>query len=176
MISSLYDDEVEMKAQDIVIILKIMLQNSDEWRMTDIASSLYLSQSEISKGLKRLEKARLYDSTSRKVSKSALYELLIYGVPYFFSVEVGKISKGISTAISHEYFQGKIVSENQYVWPHIEGKAKGETVPPLYPRAADAAICDKKLYALLALIDVLRIGRVREINLARTELKKRIMG
>lgn len=165
-----------MKAQDIVIILKIMLKNGEDWRMSDIAASLFLSQSEISKALKRLERARLYESRTRMVSKSALYELLIYGVPYFFSAEVGKISKGILTAISHECLKGKIVTENQYVWPHLDGKAKGEIVPPLYPGAADAALADKKLYILLALIDVLRIGRAREVNLARTELKKRILG
>jgi DNA-binding transcriptional ArsR family regulator len=165
-----------MKPQDIVILLKIMLKDGEDWRMTDIAASLKLSQSEISKSLKRLEKARLYHSTTRKVAKSAFYELLIYGVPYFFPIDTGKLSKGVPTSISHEYFKGKIITENQYVWPHLEGKTKGETVSPLYPGAADAALTDKKLYSLLALIDVLRIGRAREINLARAELKTRILG
>jgi DNA-binding transcriptional ArsR family regulator len=165
-----------MKAQDIVILLKVMVMEKEAWRMTDIAAALFLSQSEISKSLKRLEKARLYDSKLRKISRSAFYELLIYGVPYFFSAEVGKLTKGIPTSISEEFFKTKIISENQFVWPHLEGKARGESLSPLYPGAVDAALADKRLYSLLALIDVLRIGRAREINMARAELKKRILG
>lgn len=164
-----------MKAQDIVILLKLILLKENSWRMTDLAASLGLSQSEISKSLKRLEKAKLYNAKSKSIARNAFYELLIYGVPYFFPTETGKITKGISTAISHNFVQNKIVSDTNYVWPDIEGDLKGETVTPLYPGAIQAAKKDKELHLLLALIDLLRIGRAREITLARNELKKRIL-
>jgi hypothetical protein len=168
--------EKNMKAQDVVILLKVLLSEGKNWRMSDLALSLNLSQSEISKSLKRMESAKLYDSSIRKIARNAFYELIIYGVPYFFPAEVGRISKGIATSIGHEFFKSKIVSESQYIWPHINGKVRGETVMSLYKGAIEAALVDKELYLLLALIDVLRIGRVREINLARTELKQRIVG
>lgn len=46
---------------------------------------------------------------------------------------------------------------------------------PLYPTVAEAAIQNEKLYELLALVDALRVGRVRERELAAVELEKRVL-
>lgn len=165
-----------MKAQDIIILLKIILLGKKSWRTTDLAHDLFLSQSEVSKGLKRLQEIKLYDANSKSVAKKAFYELLIVSISYFFPASVGKISKGVPTSIGQKVLKSKIVSDHQYIWPHINGTVKGESVSPLYPTVPDAAIKDEKLHDLLALIDALRIGRVREIKLAREELRKRIVG
>ena len=58
----------------------------------------------------------------------------------------------------------------------MNGTVKGETIDPLYDKAPDAAIADSKLYEMLALIDSLRVGKVREQEIAKEELKKRILG
>ena len=39
-------------------------------------------------------------------------------------------------------------------------------------KVVEAVQEDKKLYKMLALIDILRVGRVREIKFATAELKK----
>ena len=44
---------------------------------------------------------------------------------------------------------------------------------PLYPTVPEAALRDEKLYELLALVDALRVGRVREREIAITALKNR---
>jgi hypothetical protein len=162
-----------MKTQDIVILLKIIILGKEKWRTTDIAHQLHLSQSEISKGLKRLEESRLYSRENKAVSKRAFYELLIYGLPAFFPGKVGKLSKGVPTSISNNILGEEIITDDTFVWPHINGSLRGESVTPLYPSAPDAALEDKELYDFLTIIDVLRIGRVREVNLARKELKRR---
>ena len=72
--------------------------------------------------------------------------------------------------------KSKIVSDNKYVWPHLKGTVKGESIEPLYEKAPDAALVDPKLYEMLALIDSLRVGKVREQEIAKEELKKRILG
>jgi hypothetical protein len=51
------------------------------------------------------------------------------------------------------------------VWPFPEGEHRGVTLEPLY-KSAPAALRDPFLYELLALIDALREGRVRERKLA----------
>ena len=61
------------------------------------------------------------------------------------------------------------------MWPSASGQVRGQSIQPLYPSVVEAAKKDEKLYQLLALADVLRVGKVREKNLALKELKQRIM-
>jgi hypothetical protein len=44
----------------------------------------------------------------------------------------------------------------------------------LYATVPQAALDDEQLYALLALADALRVGKIREKNIAVQELKNRI--
>jgi len=48
-------------------------------------------------------------------------------------------------------------------------------VQPLYSSVPGAAARDAELYALLAWVDALRIGRARERNLAAKELAERLI-
>jgi hypothetical protein len=60
------------------------------------------------------------------------------------------------------------------VWPHPESAVRGQTLKPLHRAVPKAALRDPALYELLALIDALRDGRVRERQLAERELTSRI--
>ena len=62
-----------------------------------------------------------------------------------------------------------------YVWPDPQGVVRGQAIAPLYRSVPQAASNDPKLYALLSLIDAIRVGRVREQRLAVGELEKRIV-
>jgi hypothetical protein len=62
-----------------------------------------------------------------------------------------------------------------YIWPDPEGIVRGQAIAPLYRSVPQAAKNDPKLYALLSLIDAIRVGRVREQRLAIGELEKRIV-
>ncbi|MEG4171544.1 MULTISPECIES: hypothetical protein [unclassified Microcoleus] len=52
---------------------------------------------------------------------------------------------------------------------------RGQAIAPLYRSVPQAASNDPELYALLSLIDAIRVGRVREQRLAASELEKRIV-
>ena len=69
------------------------------------------------------------------------------------------------------YFQ----SELHYVWPDPRGEARGLSIEPLYKQQVTAARGDQTLYLMLALIDVIRVGRVQEMEVAMKELKKQIL-
>ena len=45
-------------------------------------------------------------------------------------------------------------------------------IEPLHPAAPKTCLKDTKLYEYLALCDALRVGKVREKNLAMVEFKK----
>jgi hypothetical protein len=62
-----------------------------------------------------------------------------------------------------------------YVWPDPQGVVRGQAIAPLYRSVPQAAKNDPELYALLSLIDALRVGRVREQRLAVSELENRLL-
>lgn len=61
---------------------------------------------------------------------------------------------------------------NLFVWPDAVGQNQGIGLTPLYKTVPQAVRTDPDLYECLALIDTLRIGSVREKNIAVDELKK----
>jgi hypothetical protein len=63
----------------------------------------------------------------------------------------------------------------QYAWPDEQGNIRGLSIEPLHSNVPKAAKNDALLYKLLASIDILRVGRVRELNMASNELKKEIL-
>jgi len=168
---------LQLKPQDIILALKLILTSGSDWRMTDIAQDLFISQSEVSTGLKRLMQAKLIDSAKKNVLRANLYEFLIHGLKYAFPASLGSVQRGIVTAYSAEPIASLIQggAATAVVWPWGEGDVRGEALVPLYPTLPQAAMKDPDLYRLLSLSDTLRIGRAREQKLAAQELKKAIM-
>lgn len=60
------------------------------------------------------------------------------------------------------------------MWPWPEGPARGETLAPIYPTTAYAASRDPELYALLALLDGVRVGGARVRAIAQDDLRERL--
>lgn len=161
-----------MRPQDIVILLKIVALGSHPWQLKDLAQSLFISPSEVSESLNRSAQAGLIDHRKKRVNRQAFYEFLVYGLPYVFPQEPGRISTGMPTAHAHPAFRKSIIAQDLYVWPDLEGQERGAHIEPLYPKQAKAAKQDEQLYLLLALVDMLRVGKLREKKLAIKELEK----
>lgn len=166
-----------MRPQDIVILLKITtFPKNDGWKVMDLVKSLYLSQSEISESLNRSSLAGLIDVTKRKVMRLSLMEFLEYGIHYVFPQHPGALVRGMPTAHSHPYMKTKIISSEYYVWPDAnDGEVRGQAIEPLAKSVVKAAREDDVLYKLLALTDVIRVGKTREVKIALAELKKMIL-
>ncbi|MGC6431737.1 MAG: hypothetical protein ACON5F_11905 [Jejuia sp.] len=164
-----------MSPQDIVVLLKIISYGDTPWFQEQLADALHISQSEISKSLKRSKFAGLTNHSGKKVFKMALLEFLQYGIRYVFPIQPGALIRGVPTAHSALPLSNTIVSEEHYVWPYGKGSVRGQAITPLYPSVVLAVQNDQKLYELLALVDALRVGRAREKEIAIKELKKRIL-
>lgn len=164
-----------LKPQDIVILLKIIALGKKEWFHHTLAEALGMSQSEITQSLNRSKYAGLIDEARKKVNRIAFNEFIIHGLSYVFPQQPGAIVRGILTAHSAAPLNQIISASEKYVWPYARGNERGQAVIPLYNSVVEAAMKDNDLYELLALVDALRIGRVREKELAKTELKKRIL-
>jgi hypothetical protein len=109
-------------------------------------------------------------------NKSALEEFLLHGVKYAFPPERGELTRGVPTAHAAEPLRSLISagSDAPPVWPFPEGKTRGYSFAPLYKTVPKAALRDKYLYELLALVDAIRDGKSRERLLAEKELKLRL--
>jgi hypothetical protein len=164
-----------MRPQDIAILLKIIALDKTPWQHKDLAHLLYISPSEVSESLNRNYLAGLIDYNKQKVNRYSLLEFLQHGFHYVFPQQPGGMANGIPTAHAHPYMKKYFDSELLYVWPDIHGKDRGLAIEPLYPKQTEAIKKDDELYKLLALVDVIRVGKRREINIAIKELSKIIL-
>jgi len=164
-----------MRPQDIVVLLKIIALKHDNWKNSDLAYSLKISPSEISEVLNRCKIAGLVDSKKRKVHINSFKEFLIYGLKYVFPAEPGSVLRGIPTAHSASPINENISSGGDiYVWPYAKGDQRGQAIEPLYKTLPATVQEDKLFYELLVIIDTIRVGRAREIQIAIEELEKRL--
>jgi predicted transcriptional regulator len=164
-----------MKAQDIVILLKILLLEKENWSYSSLAKDLKMSSSTVFAALKRAELSGLYHKNTKTIHRSALLEFLIHGFKYVFPTSPGKLAKGIPTAHSANPIAQYIQSDKDvYVWKSAFGTTRGQTIIPLYENVPQLAQKDVQLYELLSLIDALRVGKAREKEFAIQELTKRI--
>ena len=166
--------QYSMKPQDVVVLLKVIALNNDNWQQKPLAQSLRMSQSEVSQSVARSKYAGILDDSGKKVMRQALYDFLQYGLAVVFPAKPGAVVRGIPTAHSASPLKIEISSGEDYVWPFAQGNMRGHGITPLYATAPQAALDDEQLYALLALADALRVGKAREKNMAVQELKNRI--
>jgi hypothetical protein len=163
-----------MRPQDIAVLLKIIAIDGQEWQLAGLSHALKISISEISESLNRSRIANLIDYQKKKVNRQNLVEFLEHGVRYVFPQQPGAMVRGIPTAHSHPFMKSKFMSEMNYVWPDHKGGIMGLMIEPFYSKQAEGVIEDQMHYKLLALVDVIRVGKVREIKYAVAELKKMI--
>ena len=162
-----------MRPQDVVILLKKTTKDGKRLLNKDIAASLKISASEVSEALERCRIAKLIDRNKQKVNIIALEEFLVHGLKYVFPVQPESVVRGIPTAFSatpikEQLSQGK----EKYVWAYKNGTERGQRIEPLYKSVPEVINRDTELYELLVIVDALRIGKTREIEIAKVELKK----
>lgn len=173
----MYTVAVNLKPQDVVVLLKLLLYGDSRPSYAQIAKDLYLSPSEVHAAVQRARQAKLLQGAEPgALNKSALQEFLIHGVKYAFPPERGELTRGLPTAHAAEPLKSqiKIGNDPPPVWPSADGKVRGYSFAPLYKTVPQAALRDPVLYQMLALLDAIRDGRSRERHLAEEELKSRL--
>jgi hypothetical protein len=163
-----------MRPQDIVVLLKLLTIDSN-WQYRNLADSLYLSLSEISESLNRSRIAGLIDESRKRVFKQSLMEFIEYGLHYVFPQQPGTMVIGIPTAHSYGLFSSKFNPDLNYVWADEMGSMRGLSITPLYKGVPRAVKNDDKLHLLLAAIDIIRVGKTRELKVALEILKSEIL-
>jgi hypothetical protein len=160
-----------MRPHDLVVLLKIISLNAN-WLNKDLATSLYISNSEISESLNRSMIAKLISPDKKVVFKTALFNFIEHGLKFVFPAEPGAIVRGVPTAHSAPILKEYFISDSNYVWPSANGIVIGQAIPPIYPNQVLAIANDERLYDMLALVDAIRVGKVREQQKALELLKQ----
>ena len=164
-----------MKPQDVAILLKRMTPQGKVMLNKDIATSLGISASEVSEAMERCRVAQLVDNSKKRVNTLALKEFLVNGLRYVFPIQLGSVVRGVPTAVSAPPINQHISSDSErFVWPYKKGMVRGQAITPLYSTIPEAVEKDADLYKLLVIADTLRMGRVRERDVAIQELDKYI--
>lgn len=162
-----------MKNQDIVVLAVLMKDGASHLSYQAISNAAKISVSEAHASVKRLRESDLINS-ERNIKKRNVEEFMIHGLRYMFPMKAtGEPIYGMPTAyaapVSADVFavQGEVP-----VWRNSTGNVLGRACDPIYPSAPEAAAEDPDLYNKLAVVDMLRGGRLRERKFAEQKLKE----
>ncbi len=168
-----------LKSHDVLILLKLVAVGPVPWSYAPLAVELSMSPSQVHSGIKRALNSGLAVQMEGNIAPHIrnLKEFLVHGLKYVFSAERGELTRGLPTAHAAPPLNlifTESSTEPPPVWPDPYGEVRGISFAPLSRHALGAARADHNLYELLALVDAIRGGRVREQNLAIDELEKRL--
>jgi hypothetical protein len=145
-----------------------------------LADETGISKSQVSLALQRCFDVRLANRDRKlgvpRANIKGLSEFIIHGLQYVFPAKLGEVTRGIATSFAAPILEGHLMSAGELipVWPDAMGDSKGQAVEPLFKTVTYAVRKDAELYALLALVDAIRLGLPRERNLATEMIRHRL--
>lgn len=171
---------MDLKPQELLVLLKVCAHPDRKYTFAALAQELAMSAAEVHASVKRATGAGLVNQRGRgdwSPIRPALLEFLVHGARYAFPAQLGPVKRGVPTAYGAEPLASQLQNSGDVpVWAHPEGSARGPSISPIYRTAPQAALADSALHRLLALLDGLRIGRVRERELAARLLGEFLRG
>lgn len=141
-----------------------------------LAEETGISKSQVSLALQRCLEIGLVRKDRRtgvpRANARALFNFIVHGVRYVFPGKPGEITRGIATTFAAPVLEGQLYSSGELlmVWPDARGHSKGQAIEPLFKSVPYAVRRDRELYAMLALVDAIRLGHPRESKLAAERL------
>lgn len=167
-----------LKPQDLLVTIKIAVNEDRVLTYYELGNELSMSQSEVYAATKRAEMSRLIvrEFGQPKAARQSLQEFILHGVKYVFPALQGGVTRGMATGIAapplkNFFAQNEALSP---VWPDPEGNDRGVGLQPIYPSVPVAARADFRLYEILVLVDALRAGAAREREIAASEIVSRL--
>ena len=144
----------------------------EQFSVRALEESTGISKSEVSGSLRRCLDVGLAKlergSGLPRANTRALLGFVMNGLKYVFPARPGPLVRGIPTAHAAPVLAGRLLSagEHVHVWEDAHGSVQGQRVDPLYKSVPRAVRRDAALYAMLALVDAIRLGQERESALA----------
>lgn len=176
--ASLRQKQPVLKPQDLLVALKIAVNDERPLTFAELGHELSISTSEVHAASQRAEMSRLLtrDFGQLRADRLSLQEFILHGVKYAFPALMGSVTRGMATGIAAAPLKDLFAQSEELisVWPDSDGTVRGLSLQPLYPSVPAAARADSHLYEVLVLIDALRAGTAREREIAATQLMSRL--
>ena len=153
---------------------RLLLAGGADLTQRQVASALHLSLSTVHSSLKNLRRAELARGSGPYVVDGPRFlDFLVHAVPVLYLPERTGLVRGLPTGIFSPLFRDRFTRPGDVptVWPYSRGREVGEGLAPLYQSVPLACSRDPALYQLVAAVDALRVGRVREREAAFTYLR-----
>lgn len=177
--SRMMNNQMILKPQDILVLLKLLAIDNNDWSYNSLAVDLGMSPAEVHAAAKRALLAQLAVKRSDKLFPHIrnLEEFLIHGLRFVFVPERGGVTRGLPTLAAAAPLVSAFAADSEApsVWPDPEGEVRGASLSPLYRSVPIAARLDSVLYEWLVLVDAVRAGRARERNIAMDMIKQRLV-
>ena len=155
-----------LKPLDLTVLAFLRSELRDEaWTQQQVAHGLQIAQSSVHRALQQLKASDLLGKHDR-----AFREVLVHAVRHVYPPVLGAPTAGVLTSGGHRPLSSALPDADKLVWPHPEGPDHGTALVPLHPCVPGAALAHPRFHSLMALIDVLRVGRVRERATATWQL------
>lgn len=163
-----------LKPLDVVVSVKAAVLEVPRWTIAQMAQYLGMDTAQVFRAARGATAARLLvaDPTATRAAylpnRAALLELLVHGLKYMAVPDRGRLTRGIPTGHAAPILSDRLVAgdEPPPVWPHPNGKVRGESFEPLHRCVPAASLSDDRFYAAMALVDAIRGGRARDRALA----------
>lgn len=143
-------------------------------RLASLAERTARSIGEVHNAVKRLTAARLIRPGSREVENEPLLRFIRWGVPHAFPPSIGPLTRGVATARMSSVNEAPEPDEAEFVWPDPAGPTRGQAFAPPYPRATRLIALNPPLRSMLAILDLIRVGGLREQSAAVDEIGRRL--
>lgn len=164
-----------MKAQDVVIAIKLVGASDPNWSYASLGSEIGLGHNQAHLACKRLVAASLMND--KRVNKRNFVEFLVHGVKYVFPPVWDGEQHGIPTAISSPEMKKELRSQQRVVWPTRKRKdPKGDGLRPLHKCVFTVIEKDQFAYQILSVLDSIRVGSAREREIAVDYINSKILG
>lgn len=160
---------------DVLVALKLAALGDADISVRDLDEQLGVPKSTISLSLRRLREHRILREVGgkRRLQRIALRDLVETGIRWIAPAEIGDYELGLPTSHAAEPLASHLRGDpDPLVIPLPHGPARGRAVTPIHPLAPQAAASDEKLYRLLVIADAFRIGRPRDREVAKMELRR----
>jgi hypothetical protein len=162
-----------MNAQDIVVAVKLLILNGKKCTFAELGKQVKLSASEVHAASTRLKESYLLDSFSGNIRKTPFEEFLVHGIQYVFPAIQDKPVRGMFTGYSSPFVKDEFANNSDpIVWPYSSGRDRGIAIAPLYKTVPEVCSNDSMMYHWLSVIDLFRLNKPREREIAIRHIKK----
>jgi hypothetical protein len=155
--------------QDILPLMVLFKKSQRKpLHQASLATRLNWSASALHRSLSRLNDSKLWNKSSNRVDHHATINFLRYGMPHVFPAKIKTLCRGMMTAQLPEIAQPEI----PFVWPDESSSTMGIGVQPLDAGFVYLSHNKPELKSWLDLVEVFRLGRIREIASAVQVMEK----